>query len=415
MTGEILVGIAAAAAAAWALLLLLPWQPHRTRERLESEGVTAGLADVAVLIPARNEARQIGRVLRALARQGPGLEVLVVDDESTDGTAALCRALAAELGTSSADAPPELATELGTSSADAASVFPLALRVLEGAPLPSGWAGKLWALEQGFGRVDRRYTLLLDADIELAPGFVPALRAQAARTGASLVSVMATLSCRHAWERLLVPAFIFFFKLLYPFALVASGRRAGAAGGCMLVETSALRAAGGFAALRGALIDDCTLARRLERRGARLYLGMSLSARSLREYARLDEFWVMVARTAFTQLRYSSVLLVATSAVMLVAFAAPFAALAAGLAGLAQVAAPAGSTAPALAAVGAAAVLFMSAAYLPVVRFYRLPWYWAATLPAAAALFLAMTWSSALNYWHGTRAKWKERSYEAMD
>jgi hopene-associated glycosyltransferase HpnB len=372
--------LASIAASAWGLILLLPWQPHRTRERLEAATESADLGDVAVLIPARNEAGHIGRVLRALGRQGPGLEIVVVDDESGDGTAAVCRELAAHL--------------------------PLTLRVVDGAALPAGWAGKLWALQQGLDRIERRYCLLLDADIELAPHMVPALRERALGTGAVLVSVMATLPCRHAWERLLVPAFIFFFKLLYPFSLVASGRRAGAAGGCMLVETHALRAIGGFAALRNALIDDCTLAARLRARGGRLVLGLSRSAQSLREYPHLGEFWSMVTRTAFTQLRYSTALLLATTLVMLVVFLAPLAALAIGIADGAASARIAGG-------IGLAGLVLMALAYLPVVRFYRLPVVWSATLPAAGVLFLAMTWASAINYWRGTKARWKERSYEA--
>lgn len=386
MNADVVAFAAWAAAIVWTVVLLAPWQPHRTRERLEAERGPAALDEVAVVIPARNEAPHIGAVLRALARQGPGLEVWVVDDESTDGTGDLCRRLAAELGEAA-------------SPSEAGDRHPLRLRVLDGAPLPPGWAGKLWALQQGFERVSRRYTLLLDADIELAPYTVPALLAKAGRSRAALVSIMATLSCRHGWERLLVPAFIFFFKLLYPFALVESGRRAGAAGGCMLVESAALASVGSFAAWRGALIDDCTLAAKFRRGGFRLSLGLSRSARSLREYRHLADFWHMVARTAYTQLGYSPALLLGTTAVMVVAFFGPVAAL---------------TTLPSsVAAVGFAGVVLMAAAYAPVVRYYGLPLAWTVTLPASAALFLAMTWGSAINYWRGTRAKWKERSYEA--
>lgn len=378
---SLIAAAALAAAAAWAAILLLPWQPHRNRERLEAAAGPADLRDVAVLIPARNEARHLERVLRALARQGPGLDVLVVDDESTDATAEVCRRLAAEL------------------AADTSGFAP-AVGVLAGAPLPAGWAGKLWALHQGAEHVARRYTLLLDADIELEPHVVPALLAKARQRRAALVSVMAELNCRHFWERLLVPAFVFFFKLLYPFGLVESGRRAGAAGGCMLVETAALRSAGGFAALRAALIDDCTLASLLRRRGCRLSLSMSRSVRSLREYGRLADFWAMVSRTAFTQLGYSALLLAGTSAVLLVVFFGPLAALAA-------------PPSRWIAGAGLAGLGCMCAAYWPVVRFYRLSALRTATLPVAGALFLAMTLTSAINYWSGTRARWKERSYEA--
>ncbi|HEX5420531.1 MAG TPA: glycosyltransferase [Gammaproteobacteria bacterium] len=403
-----LLVIACAAAAVWAAVLLLPWQPHLTRERLEPAPEPADLGDMAVLIPARNEARTLSPVLRALRHQGPGLEVWVVDDESTDGTGDLCERLAAELASVGAPEPLHAsplaardAAKVRGGKADAERLaYALRIELLRGAALPAGWAGKLWALQQAYERIERRYILLLDADIELAPLMAPALLERAKSRGAALVSVMATLHCGHFWERLLVPAFVFFFKLLYPFALVESGRRAGAAGGCMLVEREALRTAGGFAALRGALIDDCTLAAKLKRRGYRLSLSMSGSAFSLREYAGLAEFWSMVSRTAFTQLGYSAALLLATCIVMLAVFFGPPAALVLGPWRLA-------------AGIGLVGFVLMCLAYRPVVRFYRLPTVWTATLPIAAALFLGMTLTSALNYWRGTRATWKERSYGA--
>jgi hopene-associated glycosyltransferase HpnB len=242
--------------------------------------------------------------------------------------------------------------------------------------------------------------LLLDADIELAPATVPALRHCAAERGAALVSVLAELHCTTFWERLLSPPFVFFFKLLYPFALANDRRRrtAAAAGGCMLVRTDELRALGGFAAIRGALIDDCTLAAALKRAGGTIWLGMSHSVRSLRAYG-LADFWRMVSRSAFTQLGYSAALLLATTVLMIAALLAPPLAIAAG---------PGAGV-----ALGALAWLAMSAAYWPTVRFYGLAAPWALTLPAAGALFLLMTWSSALRYWRGTRATWKNRRYES--
>jgi len=331
------------------------------------------------LIPARDEADVIGRTVAALAAQGQDLAAIVVDDQSSDGTAAAATAAAATNPTG------------------------LALRVLRGEPLPPGWAGKLWALEQGQKLVDRPFVLLLDADIELAPGFVPTLLREAQRRDASLVSIMAELRCATFWERLLTPAFVFFFKLLYPFAWSNDPRRrtAAAAGGCMLVRTAALREIGGFAAIRGALIDDCTLAAALKRAAPPIWLGVSRSVRSLREYAALGDFWAMVSRSAFTQLRYSSALLLVTTALMLAVLLAP----AAGVASLAL-----GGSAAAI--IGAAAWLAMTAAYSPVVRFYRLSPPWALTLPLAASLFLAMTWSSAFAYWRGTHGNWKSRSYD---
>jgi hopene-associated glycosyltransferase HpnB len=375
---------AAAALLAWLAVLLAPWQPHRTRERIEADlAAPHDLSDVSVVIPARDEAAVIARTLAALRLQGERLEAIVVDDQSTDGTREICAALAAN-----------------TSSA-------LSLTVVAGGALPSGWAGKLWALEQGFARVRRPYTLLLDADIELAAHTVPALRRRAEERRAALVSVLAELHCESFAEKLLTPAFVFFFKLLYPFALANDARRrtAAAAGGCMLVRTSDLRSLGGFAAIRGALIDDCSLAAALKRAGGATWLGLSHSVRSLRAYG-LRDFWRMVARSAFTQLRYSPLLLLVVTLAMLVVLVAPPAALAAGWLGV-DVLRPA----PVVVPLAASAWLAMSAAYWPVVRFYRLWPVWTLALPVSAALFLAMTWDSAFSYWRGTRATWKNRRY----
>ena len=373
---------AAAALFAWLAVLLAPWQPHRTRERLEADPTAPhDLADVSVVIPARDEAAVIARTLAALRLQGERLEVIVVDDQSTDGTREICAAFAAD------------------------SSSTVTTTVVAGGALPSGWAGKLWALEQGFAHVRRPFTLLLDADIELAARTVPALRRRAEERGAALVSVLAELHCESRVEKLLTPAFVFFFKLLYPFALANDARRrtAAAAGGCMLVRTSELRSLGGLASIRGALIDDCSLAAALKRAGGATWLGLSHSVRSLRAYGFRD-FWQMVARSAFTQLRYSTVLLLAVTLAMLVVLVAPLATL---IAALLDVDARHSMLLP----LAASAWLAMSAAYWPVVRFYRLWAVWTLALPVAAALFLAMTWASAVAYWRGTRATGKNRRY----
>lgn len=374
---------AAAALLAWLAVLLAPWQPHRTRERLEADDAApCDLSDVSVLIPARNEAAVIARTLAALRRQGERLDVIVVDDQSADGTREVCAALGAQ-----------------HSSA-------LAVSVVAGGALPSGWAGKLWALEQGLAHVRRPFTLLLDADIELAPSTLPALVRRSRERGAALVSVLAELHCESLIERLLTPTFVLFFKLLYPFALANDSRRrtAAAAGGCMLVRTDALRSLGGFAAIRGALIDDCSLAAELKRAGNTTWLGLSHSVRSLRIYGFRD-FWQMVARSAFTQLRYSTLLLLVATLLMLVLLVAPPVALVAAL--LDHDAAHSGR----MLGLAASAWLAMCAVYWPVVRFYRLWPFWTLALPVSGALFLAMTWDSALAYWRGTRATWKNRRY----
>jgi len=373
----LLIVCCAVAFCAWLGVLVAPHQPHRLRERLEADAqASADLSAVTVLIPARDEADVIGRTLAALTVQGQGLAAVVVDDQSSDGTAAVATAAAQGLD----------------------------LAIVRGEPLPPGWAGKLWALEQGLRAVDRPYVLLLDADIELAPHFVPALLREAQARGASLVSIMAELRCETFWERLLTPAFVLFFKLLYPFAWSNDPRRrtAAAAGGCMLVRTATLRAIGGFGAIRGALIDDCTLAGALKRAAPPIWLGVSRSVHSLRAYPALGDFWAMVSRSAFTQLRHSSALLLLTTLLMFVVLLAPIVALAAASFG--------GGVGPAVA--GASAWLAMSLAYGPVVLFYRQHAAWALTLPAAATLFLAMTWSSAFAYWRGSHARWKNRSYD---
>ncbi|WP_428099080.1 glycosyltransferase [Candidatus Rariloculus sp.] len=381
----VLTVVSAAALLGWASVLLLPSRPYRIRERFEPDAFAADLGDVAVLIPARNEADIIETTLDALARQGPGLTVYVIDDESTDATAALCRRAADRLRLPAKDR------------------FPLMVVLIAGQPLPADWSGKLWTLQQGLEHASRPYTVLLDADITLDAHVLPSLLGFARDEAISLVSIMATLRCRGFWERLLVPPFIFFFKLLYPFARVNAERSttAAAAGGCILIETRVLRSIGGFKPIRGALIDDCALAAEVKRRGQRIWLGLSRAVTSRRPYPELAHFWRMVSRTAFTQLRYSLVLLLATTALMAVMFLGPVAALVNFSSTLSMT----------LGGLGLAA---MAAAYTPVVRFYRLPVSWALTLPVAATLLLAMTWSSAIGCWRGTRARWKNRAYQAF-
>ena len=360
-------------------VLLLPSQPHRTRERIDAidaiDATQIDLSEIAVLIPARNEAVTIERTLTALAYQGQRLKVLVVDDESTDETAIICAAVAKRISATTA------------------------VEILRGASLPAGWGGKVWAVQQGFSQVERPYTLLLDADVELAPGVLSSLLRQARTTDSALVSLMATLRCESFWERLLVPPFIFFFKLLYPFACVNDKRRgtAAAAGGCMLVETEVLREIDAFSSIRGALIDDCSLAKLVKQHGHGVWLGLSRSVRSLRAYVDFADFAQMVKRTAFTQLRYSSLMLLLVTATMLAVFLVPFLGL--GLAtGYARL-------------LGGLAIIAMYSAYVPTLKFYGISYLWLLTLPVAGMLFLVMTWGSALNYWRGVRAEWKDRAY----
>jgi len=356
----------------WWGVLLLPWAPWRIRERLtgEATALPPDLSDTTAVVPARDEAATIEPALRALVAQGRGLRVVVVDDRSGDGTAAAAQQVAAP-----------------------------GLEVVEGRPLPRGWTGKLWALEQGRRRVTTPWTLLMDADVVLAPGALGALRARLDQEGARLGSLMVELAMEGFWERLLLPPFIYFFRLLYPFHLAntPASRVAAAAGGCILIETRVLEEIGGFQALRDALIDDCTLARRVKSRGHRTWIGLTRSARSLRRYPDLASVWGMVARTAYTQLRYSALLLVLCTAALAAAFWLPVAGLFA--------------PSPAARYLAAVALVAMVASYLPTLRYYGLPGRWALTLPVAGTLFLAMTWTSAVRYWRGTRSRWKGRTY----
>ena len=366
------LGWATAALLIWVVVLVLPWRPWSTRERLEADGARSDepLDDVTVLIPARDEAEALPRTLTCLADQGPGLEILIVDDQSSDGTL-------------------EVAERSGVAG----------VQVIRGANLPEGWTGKVWAQAQAQPYLERSLVLLLDADIALAPGIIATLRHRLRARGLGLVSLMASLPMHGFWERLLLPAFVFFFKLIYPFRVSNSPSRhvAAAAGGCVLLETRALKAIGGFESLRDAIIDDCELARRVKSTGHGTWTGLTHSVTSHRRYRGPGAVWRMVARTAFTQLRYSWLLLGICTLLMLASFVAP----------VAMIFAP--EIYPRIIAL--AAWLTMWLVYLPTLRFYRLAAPWGLLLPFVGTLFLAMTWDSARRYWSGERSAWRGRSY----
>ncbi len=356
----------------WLIILLLPWRPWSTREFLdgEPEDCREDLSDVTVLIPARNEAEVIQTTLSGVKAQGKDLKVILVDDQSDDKTISLA----------------ENMTEID-------------LKIVSGRPLPKGWSGKLWALEQGFQQVDTPLVLLLDADIGLKPGILVRLRREMMNRRVHLISLMASLRMVSPWERLLMPAFIYFFKLLYPFRLSNSAFPwvAAAAGGCILIRTDMLRAIGSFASVRGQLIDDCALARKVKSIGGRTWIGLSHSALSLRAYDRPEVIWNMVARTAFHQLHYSISLLLLVTGVMILMFGMPVV----------------GLFFPSITAVMASlcGLYFMMLAYIPTLKFYRLSWKWAFLMPVIGMLFLTMTWTSAIRYWQGKGARWKGRAY----
>ncbi len=361
-----------AGALLWLIILLLPWRPWSTGEFLDGrpDDCRQDLTHITVLIPARNEEKVIRATLAGVMGQGNNVKVILVDDQSEDNTTALAR-----------------------------EMMEKDLTIISGRPLPPGWSGKLWALHQGLDRVQTPLVLLLDADIELKGGVLSSLQRKMMREGLHLVSLMAYLRMASSWEKLLMPAFIYFFKLLYPFRLSNSpgSRIAAAAGGCILLRTEMLKTVGGFAAIRGALIDDCALARRVKAMGGRTWIGLTRSARSLRAYDHVGVIWQMVARTAFHQLRYSIILLLVLTGVMLLMFGIP-------VAGLFFPSV----TAAALSLGGIAAMML---GYIPTLKFYDLNWKWAFSMPLIGMLFLAMTWTSAVRSWQGKGARWKGRAY----
>jgi hopene-associated glycosyltransferase HpnB len=370
--------VSVAALTAWAGLVLARGRYWNARiEEPVADTRSGPLPSVAVVIPARNEADVIGEALASLAvaaYEGPS-SVTVVDDRSTDATHAVARAGGA--------------------------------RVLLGRERPAGWAGKVWAMHQGVQSVlaerEPDYWLFTDADIAHQPGEIAALVAEARRGDRDLVSLMVNLRCETPWEKLLIPAFVYFFRMLYPFAWVADPKRstAGAAGGIMLVRASALAGIGGFPAIKDALIDDCSLAGALKRNGARLRLSQSAASRSIRPYVGLAPLWNMVARSAFTQLRYSYPLLVGTVAGLAFLYAAPVALLGVGIA----------KRKPDIVATSGMACVLMCGAYLPTLRTYgRNPWE-ALLAPVVAVLYGAMTVDSGLRHLRGQGGAWKGRTY----
>lgn len=370
---EFWITASAIATGVWSIVLLLPWRPWSTREQLESEGhLHYELSDVSVLIPARNEASEIPQTFQSLQTQGRNLKVILIDDQSDDGT----------------------------SQAAQASKGNLDLEIVSGAPLPEAWAGKLWALEQGRARVKTPYTLLMDADIRLAPGMIGALKQKLVNDSLDYVSLMAHLRMKSFWEKLLIPAYIYFFKLLYPFALGNNPRiKFGVgAGGCVFLKTSALESLGGFSVLKGAIIDDCTLAQKLKERGFKTWIGLTRSVTSHRGYDDLKAIWNLVARSAFTQLRYSFLILVGCTLMMMLMFWIPWI----------------GVTQRNLltSIMGFAGVLLMLGLYRPTLKFYNLSPLWSLALPVIGTLYLMMTWTSAFRFYRGQRSIWKGRVYQ---
>ena len=409
------LGVACTAAAVvWAYLVFghggywrtgqrLPPRPAEGRGAARTAGGAAGRdrwPDVVAVIPARNEAAMLPAVLPTLLRQDyPGaLTVVLVDDCSTDGTAEVAAALAPE---------PGQPGQPGRT-----------LRVVAGAPLPPGWAGKVWAMSQGLtaglagglaGAGEPEYVLFTDADIAWKAGALRALVHAAEQDDRDLVSQMALLRTATGWERVIVPAFVYFFAQLYPFRRVNSprSRTAAAAGGCMLVRRQALERSGGLAPISGARIDDVALGQVIKRQRGRTWLGLTTSVVSVRPYPRLAGLWQMVARSAYIQLRYSPWLLAGTVAGLAFLYVLPPAG---GIIGLVALAGGSTGAAALTAGAGLAGWALMSVSFLPMLRLYRLSPLRAPTLPLIALMYAAMTVDSARRHYAGRGAVWKDRT-----
>ncbi len=370
--------MALAGAGVWLGILLLPWQPFRTRESLDCRKQLSDSHDMqslTVLIPARNESQFIRGTLKSLMAQSIDITIIVINDRSDDGTGEIARR-----------------TFLGKEKCI----------VIDGEPLPAGWTGKVWALHQGLKLVKTPLVLLLDADVKLKKGLLSQLLSDKNEKGVALISLMVRLDMSGFWQAMLIPAFIYFFKLLYPFHLSnGSGQLVSAgAGGCILTESQLLNDIGGFESIRDAIIDDCSLVRAVKRTGVRTWIGLTHSAESMRVYRSIGGIWGMVVRSAYTQLRSSVVLLLLCTGIFILAFFVPTII----LAGV-----------PVLSAkvIAVLAIIFMVFSYFPTLRYYEMSPLLALTMPLVGILYLTMTWHSAINHWRGRGSLWKGRVYVA--
>jgi len=333
---------------------------------------------VDIIVPARDEAATIGRVLTSLLAQdyAGGFRVLLVDDNSTDGTASVAAAA-------------------GAAARSAAELTVLTLR-----SKPPGWSGKLWALSQGVAAARAPVLLFTDADIVHDPRHLSSLAAKLLQSQLDMVSEMVHLNCSSLAERALVPAFVYFFQMLYPFSRANDPRSkvAAAAGGTILIRREALERSGGIEAIKDSLIDDVALAASVKKSGS-IFLGHSGLATSIRPYEKFADVWQMISRTAFTQLRYSAPLLALTLCGLTLVWWIPAAAMLFGHGWQS--------------ACGAAAFALSAASYLPTLARYRRSRWWTLALPLIALFYMAATLGSALDHWRGRGARWKSRAYGA--
>jgi hopene-associated glycosyltransferase HpnB len=369
--------IGAATVAIWVYLLFFRGGFWCLPYRLSPIAANVGGRSIVAVIPARDEAAVVGPAVASLLAQDydGNFHIVVVDDQSSDRTAEAARSAAAAAGASDR------------------------LTICRGKPVPPGWTGKLWAMSQGIEaarslRPD--HLLLTDADIVHGSGNLRELVSRCETEGYDLVSLMARLHCRSRWERLLIPAFVFFFFKLYPPGWVAdpARRTAGAAGGCMLIRAATLERIGGIDSIRGEIIDDCALARRVKSVG-KVWLGQARHTMSIREYRSCRPIWEMVVRSAFAQLDYSAPMLALTLLMLILTYLAPpFLVLSSG---------------PAAMLCGAVSWLGMSIALLPTLRAYDAPRPIALLLPFIALFYVVATVGSAVLFWRGRGGYWKGR------
>lgn len=371
----------------WLALLLFWGQFWQRVQLIPNEETLDSYPNVWAVIPARDEADVIADSLSSVLEQSyPGnFSVVLVDDNSSDNTAEIAE---------------KTATKLQKNQP---------LHLILGQPLPLGWKGKLWALEQGINYLKQQqnppdYILLTDADIKHHCSNLTQLITEAETKNLDLVSLMVLLRCQSFWEKFLIPAFVFFFQKLYPFRLVNNPQSliAAAAGGCILIKATTLEKIGGIASIKDALIDDCTLAKKIKSNGGKIWLGLTDQTISLRHYNSLQSIWDMIARTAFNQLNYSWLLLIGTILGMALVYLVPPLAVIWGLA----------TQNITITAIGLITWCLISVAYLPTIRLYQLSPLWSFCLSAIAFLYSLMTLDSAIKHLKGQGGLWKGRVYD---
>jgi hopene-associated glycosyltransferase HpnB len=358
------------------------WQLHAFNDELIPPGQLQEWLAVVAIVPARNEAATIERTVESLLLQDyPGqFRLVIVDDHSADSTAELARRAAEKLEGSQR------------------------VTIVAANEIPTGWTGKLWALQQGVEEASEdsaEYFWFTDADIVHAPDTLRRLVSRAREQELDLTSLMVLLQAKSFAERLLMPAFLYFFLKLYPPRWIADrkSRTAGAAGGCILLRKTALRRIGGLAAIRSKVIDDCALARAVKKTGGAIWMGLTRKSVSLRSYDSFGEIRDLIARTAFTQLGYSSALLIGTLVGLLLTYVAPLVLTFSGQTMVWRL--------------SLTAWTLMAFTYLPTVRFYGLSPLWAPLLPIAAVFYSYATCLSAVRYWLGRGGQWKGRAQAA--